>query len=46
MEEYVNTPEMQRLRKEDYKEFRKRYHVFRSKTTPWYCDVCNNGKKL
>ena len=39
-----NEEEMQRLKKENYKEYRKRYKNEKMKTYPWYCDVCNNGK--
>ena len=40
----MQSPEIQKLRKENYKEYRKKYNHYIAYNTPWYCDVCNNGK--
>ena len=39
-----NEEEMQKLKKENYTEYRKKYLNQKMKNTEWYCDVCNNGK--
>ena len=36
--------DMQKLKKENYAEFRKIYLNEKMKNTEWYCDVCKNGK--
>ena len=46
MEVDLKSPEMQKLKKEKYPEYRKIYKNEKMKTYEWYCDVCNNGKKL
>ena len=38
------SPEMQKLKKENYLQYRRIYCNFKTKNTPWFCDVCNNGK--
>lgn len=35
---------MQQLKRENYAEYRRRYRNEKLKNTPWYCDVCKNGK--
>ena len=35
---------MQKLKNENYAEFRKIYLNEKMKNTEWYCDVCKNGK--
>ena len=40
----MQSPEIQKLRKEDYKAYRRLYNHSIAYRTPWYCDVCNNGK--
>ena len=40
----MQSPEIQKLRKEDYKAYRRLYNHHLAYNTPWYCDVCNNGK--
>ena len=44
MEVDLKSPEMQKLKKENYPEYRKIYKNEKMKTYEWYCDVCNNGK--
>ena len=44
MEVDWKSPEMLKLKKENYPEYRKIYRNYKMKNTPWYCDVCNNGK--
>ena len=39
-----NEEEMQKLKRENYGEYRKRYLNEKMKNTEWYCDVCKNGK--
>lgn len=39
-----NEEEMQKLKKENYTEYRKKYLNHKMKNTEWYCDVCKNGK--
>ena len=36
--------DMQKLKKENYKEYRKRYLNEKLKSYEWYCDACKNGK--
>ena len=43
---YINTEEMQKLKRENYPEYRKKYLNQKMKSIQWYCDVCKNGKKL
>ena len=38
--------DMQKLRRENYAAYRKRYLNEKMKNIEWYCDVCKNGKKL
>ena len=40
----MNTEEMKKLKRENYKECRKRCLNEKMKNTEWYCDVCKNGK--
>ena len=42
----LNSEEMQKLKRENYREYRKRYCNQKLKSIEWYCDVCKNGKKL
>ena len=35
---------MPKLKKENYREYRKMYRNEKLKSLEWYCDVCNNGK--
>ena len=39
-----NEEEMQKLKRENYREYRKRYLNEKMKNTEWYCDVCKNGE--
>ena len=36
--------DMPKLKKENYREYRKMYRNEKLKSLEWYCDVCNNGK--
>lgn len=36
--------DMQQLKRENYAEYRRIYRNEKLKNTPWYCDVCKNGK--
>ena len=38
--------EMQKLKRENYQECLRKYHHEYLKNADWYCDVCNNGKKI
>ena len=38
--------DMQKLKKENYAEYRKKYRNQKLHSIEWYCDICNNGKKL
>ena len=38
--------DMEVLKRENYKEYRKIYCKERMKNTKWYCDVCKNGKNI
>ena len=40
----MDTEEMQKLKRENYPEYRKIYRNQKMKNTEWYCDVCKNGK--
>ena len=40
----MESPEMQKMKRENYPEYRKIYKNEKMKTYNWYCDVCNNGK--
>ena len=40
----MQSPEMQKLKRENYPEYRKRYLNQKRKNTEWYCDICKNGK--
>ena len=44
MEVDLKSPEMLKLKKENYPEYRTIYRNYKMKNAPWYCDVCNNGK--
>ena len=46
MEVDLKSPEMQKLKKENYPEYRKIYRNHKMKNTEWYCEICKNGKKL
>ena len=41
----MNTEEMQKLKRENYPEYRKIYRNQKLKSIQCYCDVCKNGKK-
>ena len=38
----MNTEEMQKLKRENYPEYRRKYLHEYLKNTNWYCEVCNN----
>ena len=40
----MQSPEIQKLKRENYTEYRRKYNHYIAYNTPWYCDVCNNGK--
>ena len=40
----IQSPEMQKLKRENYPEYRKIYRNQKMKNTEWYCDICKNGK--
>ena len=41
----MQSPEIQKLRKENYAEYRRKYNNNNKlHSIEWYCDVCNNGK--
>ena len=40
----MQSPEIQKLRRENYAEYRRKYHNNKLHSIEWYCDVCNNGK--
>ena len=42
----MQSPEMQKLKRENYPEYRKIYRNQKMKNTEWYCDICKNGKKI
>ena len=44
MEVDLKSPEMQKLKRENYPEYRKRYLNHKMKNTEWYCEICKNGK--
>ena len=41
----MQSPEIQKLKRENYAENRKKYNNNRLHSKEWYCDICNNGKK-
>ena len=41
----MQSPEMQKLKRENYPEYRKIYRNHKMNNTEWYCDICKNGKK-
>lgn len=40
----MQSPEIQKLKKENYQAYSKKYLNHKMKNTEWYCDVCKNGK--
>ena len=42
----MQSPEIQKLKRENYAEYKKKYNHHRLYNKAWYCDICNNGKKL
>ena len=40
----MQSTEMQKLKRENYPEYRKRYLNHKMKNAEWYCDICKNGK--
>ena len=44
MEFDMKSTEMQKLKRENYVEYRKKYNNNKLKSIEWYCDVCKNGK--
>ena len=42
--EDMKSPEMQKLKRENYPAYRKIYRNQKMKNTEWYCDICKNGK--
>ena len=40
----MQSPEIQKLRKENPAEYRRKYDNHRLYNKEWYCDICNNGK--
>ena len=40
----MQSPEMQKLKRENYPGYRRKYLHQYLKNADWYCDVCNNGK--
>ena len=40
----MDTEEMQKLKRENYPKYRKRYLNHKMKNTEWYCGICKNGK--
>ena len=40
----MQSPEMQKLKRENYPEYRKIYRNQKMKHTVWYCEICKNGK--
>ena len=42
----MQSPEIQKLKKENYAEYRRKYNNNRLHSKEWYCDICKNGKKL
>ena len=40
----MKSEEMQKLKKENYREYRKKYLNQKMKSYDWYCDICKNGK--
>ena len=42
----MDTEEMQKLKRENYPEYRRKYLNQYLKSIEWYCDLSKNGKKL
>ena len=42
----MQSPEIQKLKRENYSEYGKKYNNNRLHSKEWYCDICKNGKKL
>ena len=42
----MQSPEIQKLKKENYAEYRRKYNNNKLHSIEWYCVICNNGKKL
>ena len=40
----MKSPEMQKLKRENYPAYRNIYLNQKMKNTEWYCDICKNGK--
>ena len=40
----MQSPEIQKLKKENPAEYRRKYDNHRLYNKEWYCDICNNGK--
>ena len=40
----MQSPEIQKLKKENPEEYRRKYDHHRLYNKDWYCDICNNGK--
>ena len=40
----MQSPEIQKLKRENPIEYRRKYDNHRLYNKEWYCDVCNNGK--
>ena len=40
----MKSEEMQKLKKENYREYRRKYLNQKMKSYDWYCDICKNGK--
>ena len=40
----MQSPEIQKLKRENPAEYRRKYDHHRLYNKDWYCDVCNNGK--
>ena len=41
----IQSPEMQKLKQENYPDCGKIYRNHKMKNTEWYCEICKNGKK-
>ena len=40
----MQSPEIQKLKRENPAEYRRKYDNHRLYNKEWYCDICNNGK--
>ena len=40
----MQSPEIQKLNRENYAAYRKRYRNLKLHSIEWYCDTCKNGK--